>query len=94
MIENLHGMKYNSGRGQRRESEVAQMRGISYEPLWKKIGEMKMSKSELCKTAKLSRSTLTQLNGNKSVTLETILRICNMLNCEINDVVEMKQEAN
>ena len=70
------------------------MRKISYNPLWKKMIDLKMKKSELIKAASLSRSTLTQLNHDESVTLDTILRICNALDCEIYDVVEMKCEGN
>lgn len=68
------------------------MRAISYDPLWKKLVDLKMKKSDLLSAAKLSRSTLTQLNNGQSVTLDTILRICNALDCEIYDVVEMKQQ--
>ena len=70
------------------------MRKISYNPLWKKLIDLKMKKSELIKAASLSRSTLTQLNHDESVTLDTILRICNALDCEVYDVVEMKHEDN
>lgn len=68
------------------------MRAISYDPLWKKLVDLKMKKSDLLSAAKLSRSTLTQLNNGQSVTLDTILRICNALDCEIYDVVEMKEK--
>lgn len=68
------------------------MRAISYDPLWKKLVDLKMKKSDLLTAAKLSRSTLTQLNNGQSVTLDTILRICNALDCEIYDVVEMKEK--
>lgn len=68
------------------------MRKISYNPLWKKLIDLKMKKGDLVKAANLSRSTLTQLNHDESVTLDTILRICNALDCEIYDVVEMKCE--
>jgi DNA-binding Xre family transcriptional regulator len=52
-----------------------------------------MSKSELAEKAKLSRSTLHQLTQNQSVTLDTVLRICQALDCDLIDVVEMKHEA-
>lgn len=68
------------------------MRVISYDPLWKKLVDLKMKKSDLLTAAKLSRSTLTQLNNGQSVTLDTILRICQALDCDIVDVVEMKQQ--
>ena len=69
------------------------MRVISFDPLWKKLVDLKMSKSELAEKAKLSRSTLHQLTQDQSVTLDTVLRICQALDCDIIDVVEMKHEA-
>ena len=68
------------------------MRKISYDPLWKKLVDLKMKKSDLLMAAKLSRSTLTQLNNGQSVTLDTVLRICQALDCDIIDVVEIKAQ--
>ena len=68
------------------------MRVISFDPLWKKLIDLKMSKSELAEKAKLSRSTLHQLTQNQSVTLDTVLRICQALDCDIVDVVSVLPE--
>ncbi len=68
------------------------MRSISYDPLWKTLIDRKLSKSEFIKTVGISKSTLVQLNHNESVTLETILRICNALDCDLYDVVETKND--
>ena len=68
------------------------MRSISYDPLWKTLIDRKLSKSEFVKTVGISKSTLVQLNHNESVTLDTILRICNALDCDLYDVVETKTD--
>ena len=63
---------------------------ISYDPLWKTLFDKKLSKVELTRIAGISKSTLVQLNHNESVTLDTIRRICEALDCEISDVVEIR----
>ena len=65
------------------------MRTISYNPLWKTLIDHKLTKMGLREKAKLSKSTFAKLGKNESVTLETILKICNALDCDICDVVEI-----
>lgn len=64
------------------------MRQISYDPLWKTLFERKMNKSELKEKAEISTATLARLGKKESVTLETILHICNALDVSIHDVVK------
>lgn len=63
------------------------MRSISFNPLWKLLIDKGMSKGELRDAAELSKGTLARLSKNESVTLETIVKICNVLDCNIVDVV-------
>lgn len=63
---------------------------ISYDPLWKKLIDLKMSKSELAKVTGLSRTTVSKMASGESVTLEVIERICTKLEVPIYDVVEIK----
>lgn len=60
---------------------------ISYEPLWKTLKEKNMSQYELIKTYHVSTGTLDALRKSKSVTLNTLHDICDILDCEIQDVV-------
>ena len=62
---------------------------ISFDPLWKTLVDKKLSKSELAAKAGLSRSTLYQLSKNETVTLDTIVKICEVLKWQISDVVEI-----
>ena len=65
------------------------MKRISYSPLWKTLIDRKMSKSDLREAAQLSRTTITKMGKDESVTMDVILRICNALNCAVYDVVEV-----
>ena len=66
------------------------MRSISYNPLWKKLIDLKMSKAELTEKAGISRSTLAKMRKDEAVNLDVILKICNALDCEVYDVLEIR----
>lgn len=66
------------------------MRNISYNPLWKKLIDLKMSKAELAEKAGISRSTLAKMRKDEAVNLDVILKICNALDCEVYDVLEIR----
>jgi DNA-binding Xre family transcriptional regulator len=50
-----------------------------------------ISKMELVKLVGMSSSTLAKLNNDNYVALEVIDRICQALDCRIEDVVEIKK---
>lgn len=61
---------------------------VSYKKLWIKLAELEMSKPELRTILKLSPGTLTKLNKNEAVSLDILIRICELLNCDVGDVCE------
>lgn len=68
---------------------------ISYKKLWVKLAELEMSKPEMRTKLKLSPGTLTKLNKNEAVSLDILMRICDLLSCDIGEVCEFipdKQE--
>ncbi|EGD47042.1 helix-turn-helix domain protein [Ruminiclostridium papyrosolvens DSM 2782] len=68
---------------------------ISYNRLWKLMIDKKIKKMQLAKDAKLSTSTLAKLGQEKPVSMDVLMRICKVLDCDIGDIVEMiddKQE--
>ena len=68
------------------------MRTISYDPLWKKLIDLKLSKSDLAKKAGLSKATVAKMGKEEYVSLEVIVRICNALGCGIYDVIELHSD--
>ena len=62
-------------------------RKISYDPLLKKLVDVKWTKTELAEKCGISRSTMTKIGKNEYVALEVIEKICNVLDCDIVDVV-------
>lgn len=61
---------------------------ISYAPFWKTLEEKGISQYQLIHEYNFSTGTLDTLRKNNSITLNTLHDICDMLNCDITDVVE------
>lgn len=62
---------------------------VSYNKLWKLLIDHNMNKSDLGKAANMSPNTIAKLGKNKSVSLDILVRICEVLNCDIGDIVEV-----
>ena len=65
------------------------MRKISYKKLWKLLIDKEMNKQELSQVANISASTLTKMSKGECVNVEMLVRICNALDCELHDVMEL-----
>ena len=61
---------------------------ISYNKLWKLLIDRKMSKADLRRAAGIAPNTMTKLNRDEEVTLETLGKICAILNVNIGDIVD------
>lgn len=62
---------------------------ISYEPLWRTMKEKQVSQYKLLKNG-VDNKTLDSLKKGKNITLITLERICKILDCTPNDVIEFK----
>jgi len=69
--------------------EVSILRKISYKKLWKLLIDKEMNKTELADFSGVSGSTITRLSKSESVTLDVIVKLCDALECEIQDIVEL-----
>jgi len=65
---------------------------LDYNKLWKLMIDKNINKTELCKQAKISTNAMAKMGRNESVTLETLVKICDVLKCTLNDVVEIKSK--
>ena len=61
---------------------------FSYNKLWKLLIDKNMTKSELTKAIGISSSTMAKMGKNENVSLEVIDKICAILECDINDILE------
>ena len=65
---------------------------VRYDKLWRLMKDNKMKKSDLAKAAQISQYTMTNLNNDRPVSMEIMLRLCKIFHCDIGDVVEMIEE--
>ena len=63
---------------------------VEYIRLFERMEAGKISGSELAKKAGVSGNIMTRIRRNQYVSLESIEKICNALECKIDDIVEFK----
>lgn len=61
---------------------------ISYNKLWKRLIDMKMNKTQLREKAQISTNAIAKLGKDEAVSMETLEKICKVLECNIGDVME------
>lgn len=65
---------------------------ICYNKLWKILIDRDMSKTELIKAAKISTNAMAKLGKNEDVRVEVLVKICGVLNCSIDDILDIIPE--
>ena len=66
---------------------------VSYKKLWILIIDKDMTNVEVRKAAKISPATFTKLKKNEIVSLDILIKICKILDCDIGDIVEVIKGA-
>lgn len=61
---------------------------VNYKKLWKLLIDKNMTKKDLHIKSGISTSTISKMRNEKYVSLEVLERICNVLGCEIGDILE------
>ena len=64
---------------------------ITYEKLWKRMKEQGITQYRLHLEG-ISNSTLTRLKRNKSVNMETIDKLCKILQCNVGDILDHRED--
>lgn len=65
---------------------------VCYNKLWKILIDRGMSKTELIKEAKISTNAMAKLGKNEDVRVEVLIKICGVLNCSIDDILDIIPE--
>lgn len=63
---------------------------ISYDKLWKLMIDKKINKTQLVKLADISTNAMAKMGKDESVQAETLAKICKALECNIEDIMEVK----
>lgn len=65
---------------------------ISYKPLWQTMKDRGVTTYTLIYKNGFSAYTITNLKRNKSITINTLEKLCAVLHCTPNDIVEFIEE--
>lgn len=61
---------------------------FNYNRLWKLLIDKDMNKTKLREMTGMGTATLAKLSANENVSMDIIDKICELLNCRIEDIVE------
>lgn len=62
---------------------------FTYKKLFKMLIDRDMKKKDLCKVANISTTSVTKLVNDQNVNTEILEKICDALQCDISDIVEV-----
>ena len=60
---------------------------VSYDNLWKLLIDKKLKRTDLKELCGISSNVLAKLGKDEPLSMESLEKICNALNCNIDDVV-------
>ncbi|MBQ4523122.1 MAG: helix-turn-helix transcriptional regulator [Lachnospiraceae bacterium] len=66
---------------------------ISYKKLWKLLIDKDMMKKDLAESAQISTASIAKLGRNENVNTDILLRICQALECDISDIMEVVEDT-
>ena len=61
---------------------------LSYKKLWVMLAQNEISKAELRRRAGLSPATFTKLRRNQTVSMDVLLKIAEVMDCNIGDMMD------
>ena len=65
---------------------------ISYNKLWKLLIDKGMTKTQMRLRADISTTTLAKLGKNETVSMDVLLKICKLLDCNVGDIMDVINE--
>lgn len=63
---------------------------VNYDKLWKMLIDKKMKRTDLIKEGKISSNVLARMGREEPVSLESIGKVCLILDCGIDDILEFR----
>lgn len=61
---------------------------ISYNKLWKMLIDHNMNKRDLAEKSGVSTASIAKLSKGANITTDVLLKICEAMNCHIEDILE------
>ena len=66
---------------------------FSYDNLWKRLEEKQMTKEDLKNATGMSSATIAKLGKNETINMKSLDKICQVLECKVENVVEFIPES-
>ena len=66
---------------------------VSYDKLWKLLIDKKMNRTQLKDASGISFNVLAKLGRDEFVSMESLMKICATLNCNVGDIVDFLPES-
>ena len=61
---------------------------FSYDNLWKRLEEKQMTKEDLKNATGMSSATIAKLGKNETINMKSLEKICEVLECDVEDVIK------
>ena len=65
---------------------------VSYKRLWKLLIDKDMNKQDLMNATGISPASIAKLGKGENITTDILLRICEALDCNLEDIMESVRE--
>lgn len=67
---------------------------VSYDKLWKKLIDKKMTRTDLKDASGISFNILAKLGKNEFISMESLYKICVALNCSVDEIMDFTIDDN
>lgn len=67
---------------------------VSYDKLWKLLIDKKMNRTDLKEAAGISFNVLAKMGKSEFISMESLRKICTVLECDVGDVMEFRHGEN
>lgn len=65
---------------------------MSYKKLWKLLIDKDMKKKELSEVSGVSSTSIAKMGRNENVNTDNLVKICEALKCNLNDIAEIVED--
>ena len=65
---------------------------VNYNKLWELLIDKGMTKTQMRLRADISTTTLAKLGKNETVSMDVLLKICKLLDCNVGDIMDVINE--
>ncbi len=65
---------------------------ISYKKLWQILIDKNMTQTDLQRAIKCSSNTIGKIKRNETISMQNLIEICTLLDCQISDIVTIEKD--